>query len=173
MKIKKSMLKRIIQEEMGKLSERVDPSTLEIDPEAMEFSVMAEPDREGEGGDPRRIKGRIDKYKGRFLPKAASGEEYFNPEYSGRQVSGMLSAQLRDTLNMEMTALGFDAAAVQAAQQRVGKSEVMGQALQSLLDVAARAKTKRDREAIKAAVAAIAGIKYGFSLPDMDFGEEA
>jgi len=172
MKIKKSMLKRIIQEEMTKISERVDPSTLEIDPEAMEFSVMAEPDRPGEVGDPRRIRGRVDKYKGRFLPKAMAGEDYFDPEHSGRQVSGMLSAQLRDTLNMQMTNLGFDAAAIAAAQQRVGKSEIMGQALQSLLDVAANARTKRDREAIKAAVAAIAGIKYGFSLPDIDFGEE-
>jgi len=49
---------------------------------------------------------------------------------------------------------------------------VMADALHSLLDVAARARTNKDREAIKAAVAAIAGIKYGFSLPDMDFGEE-
>jgi hypothetical protein len=172
MKIRKSTLKRIIQEEMGRLSEKTDPSTLEIDPEAMEFSVMAEPDRPGEVGDPRRIRGKVDKYKGRYLPKALSGEDYFDPEHSGRQVSGMMSAQLRDTLNMQMTDLGFDAAAVSAAAQRVGKSEILGQALQSLLDVAGQTRTKRDREAIKAAVAAIAGIKYGFSLPDMDFDEE-
>ena len=172
MKIRKSTLKRIIQEEMGRLSEKTDPSTLEIDPEAMEFTVMAEPDRPGEAGVPRRIRGKVDKYKGRYLPKALSGEDYFDPEHSGRQVSGMLSSQLRDTLNMQMTELGFDAAAVTAAVQRAGKSEVMADALHSLLDVAARARTNKDREAIKAAVAAIAGIKYGFSLPDMDFGEE-
>jgi len=200
MKIRKSTLKRIIQEEMGRLSEKTDPSTLEIDPEAMEFTVMAEPDRPGEAGVPRRIRGKVDKYKGRYLPKALSGEDYFDPEHSGRQVSGMLSSQLRDTLNMQMTELGFDAAAVTAAQQRVGKSQVMASALADILASASdmtalqtnlqslesKVRSKADKQALadalttvndaveqmRQSVAAIAGIKYGFSLPDMDFGEE-
>ena len=131
MKINKNRLQRIIQEELAAIRERVKPETMVIDPESDEFTVMAEPDRPGEFGGEREIKGRIEKYGGRYLPKAVKGEEYFNPDYTPRQVSGMLSSQLRDLLNQQMGDLGYDAAAIQAAGKKISKGEVVADNLLS------------------------------------------
>ena len=173
MRVKASSLRRIIQEELRRsLKERTFPDTLEIDPSGDTFSVEAEPDREGETGERRRIRGKIDKHKGRYLPKYLKGEDYFDPEHSSRQVSGMLSAQLRDVINQKMQELGFDASVIDVAQRGGTKGDVMGDALAQLLSLSDKLRSKRDKDILKAAIESILGIKMGFSVPDPFVSDE-
>ena len=174
MKIKKSQLKRIIREEMMNISERVRPETLKINPEAGEFTVMADPDRPGEfaqGMDPRQLKGRIEKYGGRHLPKAVASEvesgAYFNPEYTSRQVSGMLSSQLRDVINQQMSGLGYDATAIDAANRKITKGDIMANALRDLISLEAKLDDQVDKDKLHAAIESILGVKRGFTIPDI------
>jgi len=172
MRVKASSLRRIIQEELRRsLKERTFPDTLEIEDEDT-FSVEAEPDREGETGERRRIRGKIDKHKGRHLPKYLEGEDYFDSEHSSRQVSGMLSAQLRDVINQKMQELGFDASVIDVAQRGGTKGDVMGNALAELLSLSDKLRSKRDKDILKAAIESILGIKMGFSVPDPFVSDE-
>ncbi len=170
MKITRRKLEKIIREELSRVTERTFPDTLEIDPEKLEFSVEAEPNRPGETGDRRRIKGKLEPYKGRMLPKAMPGEEYFDPDQSGRQVSGQLSAQLRDVINQQMTDAGYDASSVAAATEKVTKGAVMADALSQLLSLDTKLNDPADKAILKAAVESILGIKFRFEIPDVDTG---
>jgi len=165
MKISRRRLERIIKEELARLAERTLPDTLEIDPEAMEFSVEAEPNRPGEEGDRRRIKGRLEPYKGRFLPKGVEGEDYFGATM--RSASGQLSAQLRDVINQQMVDSGYEAATIAAATEKISKGEVMADALTQLLSLESKLRSQRDKAALRAAVESILGIRYRFEIPEM------
>jgi len=176
MRVKASSLRRIIQEELRRsLKERTFPDTLEIDPSGETFSIEAEPDREGETGERKRIRGRIETHrkKGeepRRLPKANREDieagKYFNPKYSAREVSGQLSAQTRGLINQMMDDLGFEAAVIDTALRGGTKGDVMGDALVQLLSLSDKLRSKKDRDILKAAVESILGIKMGFSVPD-------
>jgi hypothetical protein len=170
MKISRRNLERIIREELDRLAERTLPDTLEIDPEAMEFSVEAEPNRPGEVGDRRRIKGRLTpdptrpEGEERFLPKGVEDEDYFGA--SMRSASGQLSAQLRDVINQQMVDSGYEAATIAAATEKISKGEVMADALTQLLSLESKLRSQRDRAALRAAVESILGIKYRFEIPE-------
>ena len=172
MKITRRKLESIIREELSRVTERTFPDTLQVDPEKMEFSVEAEPNRPGETGDRRRIKGRLEPYKGRMLPKAMPGEEYFDPEQSSRQVSGQFSAQLRDAINQQMTDAGYDASAVAAATEKVTKGAVMADALTQLLSLDAKLSDPADKAILKAAVESILGVKFRFEIPELGTGAD-
>ena len=169
MKIKKSTLKRIIQEELSRVVERTIPDTLEIDPDAMEFSVEAEPNRPGEEGGKRRIKGRLEPYGDRFLPKGIEGEDYFGA--SMRSASGQLSAQLRDVINQQMSDSGYEASTVAAASEKMSKGEVMADALSQLLSLDSKLSDAEDKAILKAAVESILGVKFRFEIPAIDAGQ--
>tara|TARA_E500000331_G_scaffold357850_1_gene421273 strand:+ start:916 stop:1431 length:516 start_codon:yes stop_codon:yes gene_type:complete len=171
MKIKKSTLKRIIQEELSRIAERTLPDTLDIDTDAMEFSVEAEPNRPGEEGERRRIKGRLEPYKGKYLPKGIEGEDYFGS--SMRSASGQLSAQLRDVINQQMTDAGYEAASVAAATDKMTKGAVMGDALSQLLSLDSKLSDPEDKAILKAAVESILGIKFRFEIPNQLDNQES
>ena len=169
MKITKQNLNKLIQEA---INERTFPDTFKVDPDGETFSVDAEPNKKGEEGDRRSIKGKIVPHKGKFLAKAADDEDYFGA--GKRSASGQLSAQLGDTLSQSMDNLGLDAETAAAATARVSKGDVMAGALQQLIGLEAKLRSKRDKEALRSAVNSLLGIKYTFGVPDVEgFGGES
>ena len=153
MKLKSSTLKRIIQEELQRaIRERVNPDTLKISDDQKTFSIMADPTKPEEGDEPAEITGRIERYKGRALPKADSENLPFGYE-SLRSVSGQLSAQLRPIFDEMLGTIEPDTTA------RQGKGRILANALQSI------AEKYPDDEDVQAAIGAILGIKMGFDVP--------
>ncbi len=169
MRVTKKRLEEIIKEELKLVFERTLPDTLDIDTDAMEFSVEAEPNRPGEEGERRRIKGRLEPYKGKFLPKGMEGEDYFGA--SMRSASGQLSAQLRDVINQQMTDSGYDASSVAAASEKMSKGDVMADALSQLLSLDSKLSDPEDKAILKAAVESILGVKFRFEIPTVETGQ--
>jgi len=153
MKFKSSTLKRIIQEELQRaIRERVNPDTLKISDDQKTFSIMADPTRPEEGDEPAEITGRIERYKGRALPKADSENLPFGYE-SLRSVSGQLSAQLRPIFDEMLGTIEPDTTA------RQSKGRVLADALSAI------AEKYPDDEDVQAAIGAILGVNMGFDVP--------
>ena len=158
MRVKNSTLRRIIKEELQRaVNERVNPETLKVSDDKKTFTIMADPTREEEGTEPQEISGRIERYKGRSLPKADPENLPFGYE-SLRAVSGQLSAQLRPIFDEMFGTVVGD------SQARQSKGRVMADALQAI------AEKYPDDEDVQAAIATILGIKLGFDLPDLYSG---
>jgi hypothetical protein len=153
MKLKPSTLKRIIQEEIQRaISERVNLDTFKVSDDQKTFSVMADPTKEEEGTESEEITGRIERYKGRALPKADPENLPFGYE-SLRSVSGQLSAQLRPIFDEMFGAVAGDTIG------RQSKGRVLADALQAI------AEKYPDDEDVQAAIGTILGVKLGFDIP--------
>ena len=153
MRLKASELRRVIREELRRgMHERVNPETLKISDDESTFSIMADPTKPEEGTEPQEITGRIERYKGRALPKADAENLPFGYE-SLRSVSGQLSAQLRPIFDEMFGVVVGDAAS------RQSKGRVLADALSAI------AEKYPDDEDVQAAIGTILGIKMGFDVP--------
>jgi hypothetical protein len=154
MRVTRQYINRLIHEEHVRLlSERTKPETLDIDPEDMTFSVVAEPTRPEEGEEEQTVTGRIEKHKGRYLPKADPENLPFGYE-SSRSVSGQLSAQLRDAVNDMLGAIPD-----LPASQRETKGRMLADALEAI------ASKYPDDPDVSAAINTILSVKMGFDVP--------
>jgi hypothetical protein len=154
MRVTRQYINRLIHEERVRLlRERTKPETLDIDPEEMTFSVVAEPTRPEEGEEDQTITGKIEKHKGRYLPKADPENLPFGYE-SSRSVSGQLSAQLRDAVNDMLGAVPD-----LPSSQRETKGRMLADAL------AAIASKYPDDPDVSAAINTILSVKMGFDVP--------
>jgi|TARA_R110002020_G_scaffold138910_5_gene309493 protein-tyrosine-phosphatase len=164
MKISEKQLRKFIREQLT-LSERVRPETLDIDPESMEFQVMADPTRPEEGEEAEMIRGKISRHKGKYLPKADPENLPFGYE-STRSVSGQLASQMGDQLRSVLNDLGYTSSDAEETIRRATKGELLSSQLELILQLGQKLRGKADQQSVKDAVDAILNIKLDFDVPD-------
>jgi hypothetical protein len=174
--------KLILREAKKILSERTDPSTLEISPDGRSFEVDAYADKPGEGrpGTKKRIKGRIEQYAGKNLAKAIPGEDYFNQDYTPRAASSQLSNQLTDIIDAKLkgnlVSAGMSQSQATEVATKVGrtKSQIFKDALSAIAVIANAIDDPTAKKILVKAIKDIANVQLGFEVgmpPGLDDDE--